>query len=50
MGTVGNGILKHGSRIRIVRDPRGEKTMLFNVGKINMEVWWPRGLIALSSK
>lgn len=45
MGAVRNDISKHGTRIRIVQNSSVEVTLVFNVGKINMEVWWSRGLL-----
>lgn len=44
MGTVRNDISKHGTRIRIVNNSRVEVTLVFNVGKTRMEVWWHRQL------
>lgn len=46
MGTAENDIAEYGTRIRMIRGSRIEVTLGFNVGKVNMEVWWPRGLIS----
>lgn len=45
MATVRNGISKYGTRIRIIQNSCVEVTLVFNAGKINMEVWWSRRLL-----
>ena len=45
MGTVRNSISKHGTGIRTARDSSVLVTLLFSAGKIDVKVWWRRGLL-----